>query len=291
MTSLPDSAGDPILAAAVEHAPILVATRFSFVGQSGWQGEASRDTRILFQPDRLWRRLDLFSTVTLPSLAAQTDPGFHHLILTSDQLPDWAMEELGDACLLAYGEKSRFSILAEPPGTARRPLRLFMQRTFAVPVVVQVVLDDDDGLATDFIAELRRQLAAYAAATPDLAGSLPHFISYPEGYGFVLNEDQGRVVRAEMHRHSYPYVNAGLSLVGTPAGKNIFAVDHLAAPRKYGADLVAGQPMFLRTVHDLNDSQIAPAEDWLAFPGWRQDQSLRERFPWLFAPEASWNEG
>lgn len=271
----------------MEQAPILVATRFSFLGQSGWKSDASRDPQLLFQEDRLWRRLELFSTIALPSLAAQTHQDFHHLILTSDRLPGWAMEELNDACLLAYGDRTRFTILARPPMLARRPLRLFMQGRYPDPVVVQVVLDDDDGLATDFMADLRAQLASDGNGRADAAGSLPYFISFPEGYGFLLRD--GKDEAAEIYLHRYPYINLGLAMIGTPDGKNIFAIDHRAAPRKYGGRLVPGKPMFLRTVHDFNDSRVSPTESWKALPAWRNNAALNRRFPWLFSPEAAWN--
>ena len=111
----------------MEQAPILVATRFSFLGQSGWKSDASRSAEMLFEADRLNRRLELFCTITLPSLAAQTDQGFHHFILTSKQLPDWAMEVLRTACMGIYGDESRFTILAGRPGPARRALRVFLE--------------------------------------------------------------------------------------------------------------------------------------------------------------------
>ncbi|MFE3837253.1 glycosyltransferase [Pseudogemmobacter sonorensis] len=293
----PDSGGvDP---AALLAAPILFVTRFSFVGLSGWQSDASRDAEKLFARERLLQRLELFSTIALPSLAAQTDRDFHHLILTSDQLPAWAMEELTDSCVMCYGDSRQFTIRAEPPGTTRRALRHYMQRVYRDPVVVQVVLDDDDGLACDYVADLRRQIATLAAPPqpPEEAAragvALPYFLSFPEGYGFSITEHAADGLRerqeASLYSHRYPFINCGLAMLGTPDGKNIFAIDHRAAPRKYGARLFPGKAMFLRSIHEFNDSRVAVTEKWQPLESWREAEDIRTRFPWLLAREALWN--
>lgn len=266
----------PVLPPLCE-APIIVVTRFSFVGQSGWQGDASRDSDLLFQTDRLTRRLALFSAITLPSLAGQTDRSFRHVILTSENLPDWAMAALQAACDTAYGDADRYVILARPPAPARRPLRTYMQASFSRDPVVQVVVDDDDGLANDFIANLRSDLTRVEVENPDLHGNLPFFISYPVGLGLVVDGAEGRA----LYRHRYPFINLGLSLIGTRGGKNLFAIDHLAAPRKFGSRVMRRPPMFLRSVHGFNDSRVKPTGRWEPMPDWEQDADLCARFPYL----------
>jgi hypothetical protein len=271
---------------SLAHFPILVATRFSFLGQSGWKSDVSRDAALLFHPDRLRQRLALFAAINLPSLAGQGDAGFHHVILTASDLPDWAMADLAAACLAAYGDPARFTILARPPAPARRPLRQFLTERHAGTPVVQVVLDDDDGLANDFVATLREDLAETGAQRPDLQDNLPFFLSYPVGYGLSLRTASD--APAALYLHRYPYINAGLTLIGTPGGKNIFAIDHLAAPRKYGCRLLRSRAMFLRGLHDFNDSRVAPGERWQQVADWRAEPGLAQRFPCLFAPDAPW---
>lgn len=266
--------------APLQQAPILVVTRFSFLGSSGWKSDASRDPQLLFTRDRLELRLRLFRAVTLPSLAAQTDPGFHHLVLTSNQLPDWTLSALTEACLLAYGDAARFTVLASRPALARSPLRNFMERRYPGQVVVQVVLDDDDGLAGDYMADLRRQLAELDAERPGLGREAPYFISYPFGYGLVLRGDPSG--GAALYLHRYPFINAGLAMIGTPSGKNILGIDHLAAPRRFGAKMVPGKPMFLRSLHDFNDSRVEPGARWSQVADWETEPGLRARFACLF---------
>ena len=178
-----------------------------------------------------------------------------------------------------------------PPGAARRSLRLFLQRRFAGPAVVQVVLDDDDGLATDFIAEMRRQIGLTQTKTPEITKALPFMISFPQGYGLVLRAETEQMAEERVYLHSYPYINLGLTMIGSPGGKDLFAIDHRAAPRKHGGRLVPGKPMFLRTLHGFNDSRVTPTQKWKLLENWREDAGLQARFPWLFAATADWNNG
>lgn len=272
--------------AALADCPVLVVTRFSFLGQSGWKSDASRDETLLFQPARLAGRLALFSTLTLPALVAQTDQDFHHLILTSKAMPAAPLAALQAACLAAYGDPSRFTVLAARPAPARSPLRQFMSDRWPGQMLLQVVLDDDDGLAVDFIATMRRDLAALQAATPDLAQDSPYFLSYPLGYGLSLRSDTPDEAALSLHR--YPFINLGLTMVARAEAKNILAIDHLAAPRKFGGKLLPQRPMFVRSLHDFNDSRVTPGERWEAVPDWRADPDLEARFPWLFAASVPW---
>ena len=65
-------ADEAVVQTRLDAAPIVIVTRFSFLGESGWKSDASRSAEMLFEADRLNRRLELFCTITLPSLAAQT---------------------------------------------------------------------------------------------------------------------------------------------------------------------------------------------------------------------------
>ena len=69
---------------------ILICTRFSFFGRSGWKSEFSADPEMLFEQGRLEQRFWLFENITLPSLVSQTDKDFHYFVLSSCLMPDWA---------------------------------------------------------------------------------------------------------------------------------------------------------------------------------------------------------
>ncbi|MEZ5723545.1 MAG: glycosyltransferase [Paracoccaceae bacterium] len=269
-----------------DSAPILIVTRFSFLGDSGWKSEASRDAELLFEESRLKRRLELFRAVTLPSLKAQTDQGFHHFVLTSDQMPEWALEALRDVCRETYGDESRFSVVAGKPGRARRALRFFMERKFEQQTVIQVVLDDDDGLAANFIATLRTELTLLDEEPPEDLHPLPYLISFANGYGLSLRDDAGGEVAVYGHR--YPFINLGLSMVGTRSGKNILAIAHKKSHQRLGGKLIESAPMFIRCIHDVNDSRVQLGRNWDEFENWQLDEALRHQFPGLFAADAPW---
>lgn len=278
----------PRLAAA----PLVVVTRFSYLGKSGWKSDASRDAALLFEPERLRLRLELFRTITLPSLAAQTDHDFTHVILTSAALPGWAMAGVKEACAMAYGDEGRFAILARRPGFSSILFRRYLQ-SIAAPdaLVAQAVLDDDDGLAVDFVADLRRELAALDAAGRETGPDRPAFVSFPDGYGFELGLDAGGQPTAGLYAHSYPFINCGLTLVGVPGAANILGIQHRKTPLLHDPVKVRGKRMFLRSVHGMNDSRVARTDRWKPLDPWREDADIQARFPWLLAPGAFWNMG
>jgi Putative rhamnosyl transferase len=272
-------------------APLIVVTRFSFLGVSGWKSDASRDAELLFQPDRLRVRLELFRSITLPSLVAQTDRNFRHLVLTSKQLPPWAMADLREACATAYGNPDRFDIVAARPGPARKALRLYLERTHAEPLVAQLVLDDDDGLACDFVAAVRDRLLTMDAAAAGGAVAPPAYVSFAEGYGLVLDLNDHGETEARLYQHRYPFINLGLTLVGGRSAKNVLGISHRKDPEKTGAVSTGGKRMFLRSLHGTNDSRVAPTDRWKPVAKWREDPDIRARFPWLLDDGAFWNVG
>jgi Putative rhamnosyl transferase len=272
--------------------PLIVVTRFSYLGRSGWKSDASRDAALLFEPERLRLRTELFRTITLPSLAAQTDRSFTHVILTSAALPGWAMAELKEACTAAHGHGGPFVILARRPGMSALMLRRHLQSMAPVDgLVAQAVLDDDDGLAVDFVADVRRELAALDAAGRVLEPGQLVFVSFPSGYGFELGLDAEGRPTAGVYAHRYPFINLGLTLVGPPGGANVLGIQHRKTPLLHDPVVVAGKRMFLRSVHGMNDSRVARTGRWKPVDPWREDADIRARFPWLLDEGAFWNQG
>lgn len=287
----PDRAPDTV-APRLAEAPLVVITRFSYLGKSGWKSDASKDAALLFDPDRLRLRLELFRTITLPSLVAQTDRDFSHLILTSAQLPSWAMDELSRACSAAYGKDRRFAILARRPGLLTVHLRRYLQ-SIVEPgaLVAQAVLDDDDGLAVDFVANLRRSLAKLDATGRETGPESLAFVSFPEGYGFEIGMTGAGQATATVYAHRYPFINCGLTLVGLPGAANILGIQHRKTPLLHDPLIVRRKRMFLRSVHGMNDSRVARTDRWQPVDPWREDADIRARFPWLLDTGAFWNQG
>lgn len=251
---------------------LCVVTRFSFFGKSGWKSDFSQNTELLFEDDRLNGRLDLLRRIHLPSLAAQTSQNFHLFVLTSANLPAWALKQLTQQCHEALGYDA-VSIVAAAPGPARKYLRQFVSRRYGSRPHAQIVLDDDDGLASDFLASVNDELKNFRADT-----ELPKFLTFPLGYGMVHSND-GPVL---LFRHHYPFINLGLTMITTPQLKNILAIDHKGMPKRRGFRICrADVPMFVRSVHQANDSRVEVGPNWVPVTRPEADADLRERFAWL----------
>lgn len=253
--------------------PILFITRFSFLGVSGWKSDISKDKELLFDPDRLRRRIRLFQQITLPTLLAQTDQNFHHLVLSSSEMPDAAKQELKSVCKTALGD--RCTVDFKPVGPARKFLRHFMVHKFQKNAVAQVVLDDDDGLACDFVETIRQDIRVLMSES-----ELPVFASYSGGYGLV-NQGEG----VKLFAHNYPFINLGLTMVAGASDRNILAISHKAAPQKSHHIRRRAPRMFIRSVHEDNDSRVEVTDRWVPQPDWQSDAEITDRFPYLTAIE------
>jgi hypothetical protein len=257
--------------------PIII-TRFSFIGNSGWKVPVEERERIVFDPDRLKARLWMFERITLASLRSQTEQAFHHYILTSDQLPSWAMAQLNALCAAAY-PPGRYTIDARPVGNAREFLRRFLQARVTTGPALQIVLDDDDGLACDFLAHMRAEVTQAALQGRLQVTALPYFLSWASGFALVFSARDKPV--PQVFRNRFPYINLGLTMVNTAGSKNILAIDHQGAPKRAGCTPFNKPRMFIRSVHDFNDSRVAQNARWKPVAGGLRDPELGPRFAFL----------
>lgn len=255
---------------------VLIALRFSYFGSSGWKSDFSKDRALLFDQDRLIMRLGLLQSLPLPSLAAQGDQNFHLMILSSYAMPRWAQRSLAEVCAEVL-PKGKYSILPRRAGIAHRHLALFITARYPENApVLQTVLDDDDGFSTDLIATMRAEMAQLPPLdTPDDL----RFVSFSRGYGLDLSSKDAEAYA--LYHHRYPFINLGLAMAGAREGRNILQIRHRKTPLEFPHRLVGGAPMFVRSVHEANDSRVEVSAKWRAVPDWRQDADVRARFPYL----------
>jgi hypothetical protein len=251
--------------------PLIFVTRFSYFGLSGWKSDASKDTSLLFATARLTERLKIFKYITLPTLVMQTDRDFHHYVLSSEELPAQFKKKLVNLCRSALGD--RCTVEFKPAGSARKYLREFMAKRYKNQIVAQVILDDDDGLATNFVELARDDIGELAEQ-----GELPYFVSYMLGYGLVATK-----ASLQLFLHKYRFINLGLIMVAPSKAKNILSISHNNAPRRAPNLVNSKTPMFLRSVHDHNDSRVAQTEKWVEQKNWENDPELLVAFPFLKA--------
>ncbi|MEL7214082.1 MAG: glycosyltransferase [Pseudomonadota bacterium] len=261
----------------VDQIDIVIAMRFAFFGKSGWKSDTSRDKELLFDKERLSMRLHLLKTVALASLAAQDDQNFHLFILTSEDLPEDAFAQLRAVCEEML-QPAQYTIHARPPAYARKFLRLFMQQKYKSGPIMQVVLDDDDGLSSDYISRLRKDMRSYLPEVTK-TNTGPQYISYSHGYGLAIGEDPSSV--PELYQHAYPYINLGLAMLSTLSEKNIFAIDHQGAPKRAGCHMVKRVAMWVRSVHFTNDSRVEVGDRWRKLDDWPEHPDVKARFSYL----------
>ena len=254
---------------------ILVTMRFSFWGKSGWKSPAAQDRTLLFAKDRLLLRLSLLQSLPLPSLAAQTDQRFHLHVLTAQRLPRWALDAVEEACaeVLAPGQ---FTLDPRPVGLAAARLREFLKARYGSARILQVVLDDDDGLATDFLATLRQEMARLP---PPEGADAVRFLSQSQGFGLDVTDLETSNIA--LYRLRYPFINLGLALSARADGMNLFSIAHRTTPKLYPHALGRDRRMYVRTIHVQNDSRAAVNPGWQPVPDWRDDPEIAARFPWL----------
>ena len=116
--------------------------------------------------------------------------------------------------------------------------------------VLEIVLDDDDALASSFIADLG-QSARLAQARPN-----PYrdyiFFSHSRGVSMVIEEDGG----LNFYLRESPYNNQGLALLAPVAAKqNIYLISHKKLAWNHPSVVINDMQFhYLRTIHAGNDS-------------------------------------
>lgn len=141
------------------------------------QDYSERKARI-FDRARLMRRIQLFEDICLPSLTAQTDANFNMMLVTSRDLPDWALERL----MGLVRDLPNIYVRAYRPSANIQ--RIYKRSVFemldpAAPVTASFRLDDDDAIANDYIARLRIHMV------PENVGKI---VTFSQGYQLALSD-------------------------------------------------------------------------------------------------------
>lgn len=230
---------------------MVIETRYSFFGSSGWRSPASKEKDLLFDPTRLSKRLELFEKMNLASLRDQTDPDFKLVVLTSADLPKDHLERMKQACLDILGEE-RVRILGRKTGSAGQWLRRYVRNHLnTADHTAQVVLDDDDALSVDFVERCRRE--ALYALSQFREGQECVYLSFANGFTGYFHEDGGM----DLLPRDVAFTNLGLTLVApTLTRKNPFLLAHKKVARRHDVRVFhERRPFYIRALHDTNDSR------------------------------------
>lgn len=252
---------------------MLGLCRFSYVGLRGYQKDhASIAERraFLYQPERLARRWQWFSTLALPGWLSQTDPDFTLVIMTGPDLPDPFLTRLRD--LVAATPQLRLELV--PP----MDRHLVACRAAIAPhvdpaadVVGHFRHDDDDAVALDYVASARRDFARVKALWR-AEGRL----SLDHSRGLMLQAGAGGARFLPRIAH-----NMGVALtIFLPPDQPQTALhfNHMKLPLWMPGVAVTRPLMFIRSIHADSDSgDIGPGLPW-QIEGGELDRALSARF-------------
>lgn len=200
----------------------------------------------LYDPARLARRFHLFESLTLPSLLAQTDPGFQTLFLIGTGLPEPARDRLQSAIAPLAG--ARIVALEPMPHYPATQQAFAGLRDENASHLTSFRLDDDDALDRGFIARLRASVAALLPLGP----GRPLVIGANRGF-FLRQSPAGNALYDVVEKLP---LGIGLAMTAPMASaENIFRRNHRLLPQFYSTFTDAETPAFIRSLHPDNDSE------------------------------------
>lgn len=244
--------------------------RFSYPCAGGFQRKFPNrraQMEYLYSAPRMNERFRFFEALCLHSLKAQTDKSFTVGVLVGEDMPAKYLARL-KALLGALPQARLISLPYLPYADA-------MQRAYEslfngnAPLQLSFRLDDDDAVATDFIAEVRARLPQVYG----MSGGLdPAGLSFLQGFTLI-------------NRQLVPSIDArplGLGLcVMAPAGRQISALrfEHQKLHQNMPVMMDPHPVMNLRAFHGSNDSQVVlPAGRRTALSAAEIRGILRRRF-------------
>lgn len=234
-------------------ADIFGYMRFSYLGRSDVLLARRTDDleyrkKVLYAPERLEERFYLFEKLCVPSLRWQTDQAFRLAIFTSPELPDPYKLRLQ----AAVADIPQVEIVYDTAAHISQAINPWIERQEIVHQArtVHFRLDDDDALATDFIATLRRNMAG----VPD------HCILTRSSGLFLIDTDGGPLLLAKYE----PYIAIGYALVN-PAGhiRNPYSLSHTRYQRFAPSLNLPGPFAYIHSTHMQSDTREFEGEKLL----------------------------
>lgn len=255
-------------------AQAIVVIRFSYLAEAGFK--LSREglevmRRTLYDPARLERRFRLFEALTLPSLAAQTDPDFTLVVLIGEDFPTEARARL-ERLLEPYRDAR---VVALPVYNNYKGTKLAIEtcRKESATHILSIRLDDDDAFGRDVIAAQKTLAPRVADLGPDDA---PAVICFNNGLFLEIGSDGNRLYGVI---EKLP-LGIGMGMIA-PVGARptIFSTDHRRVHTRWNVYTEALTPRFIRTVHRDNDSSAIASGERIDHRAEALDELLARNFP------------
>lgn len=228
--------------------------RFSYLAESGFnlsrQG-LEEVARVLYDPVRLERRFALFEALCLPSLRAQSDADFSVGILIGNSFPEPAEARL--RALIADLPQAHLIRLRPLPHmrAVTRALELVPGAADATHTM-SFRLDDDDAMHRDTIRRLR-EIAGGLGGWRDPAA--PVAVAFNRGYYLDPRAETGLLT--EYYERSP--LGVGMANIAPKGSRaHVFRRNHRKAGEFFDTYTEVSRPMFIRSVHEGNDSGARP---------------------------------
>lgn len=235
--------------------------RFSYPAQGGFAlSDKGLDVveATLYDPDRLERRFTYFETLALPSLLFQDDQNFETGILVGDTFPDAARARL-DALVADHPSLHIITLPSMNHIQAVKASFDALPQAEDATHVATFRLDDDDAMHKGTVGRVR---TLATGILPLRLHDDPFCIAFNRGF-YLDTSDRETPLRECYERAP---LGVGMALVtGLDTGQNVFSRNHRAISQFYDTFTEVNRPMFIRSVHEDNDSGAAPtgrAREW-----------------------------
>ena len=248
--------------------------RFSYPAQSGFRLSTSGQEqvhKVLYDPARLERRFALFEMLCLRSLAMQRDTDFKVGILVGETLPNVARKRLTD---MLDGFKNA-QLVTLPPMEHYQAVATVFQELPDVPDAKHTVtfrLDDDDAMHAETVGRLRHLTHTLL---PLRNRKEPFAIAFNRGFYFDLTNPAKMITEC----YEKTPLGVGMALVAPVSSRqNVFRRNHRAAAQHFNCYTEIAKPMFIRTVHQDNDSSAETTGHNGRMPQAKVERTLRNNF-------------
>lgn len=258
---------------------IVGVMRFSYPAEEGFAVSRLPEAELealLYDPARLRTRFAYLERIALPSLAAQADDRFVAVILAGRTMPHRFRARLraleGAHPFLRVLFMERTGALAAAKRAFRRGVEAHADRFGAADHLTGFRIDDDDAVATEFVARLRdgsgRLLASGLAAGPTA-------IAYGRGLYWDLSDP---LQPFHEFRETQPAGQACAMITTSDVPTCVYRYNHRRLACHVPTFMDPAGLMFLRTLHDHNDSgrEIPPHARAVTLE--RARRAIRERF-------------
>ncbi|KIN66463.1 Rhamno transf domain containing protein [Sulfitobacter noctilucae] len=227
--------------------------RFSYLSENGFAKSVDDLTamrEMLYDPARLDRRFRLFERLAFHTMALQDDTDFSCAVLIGDSFPDKARARLEDITR----DFKPMQIVALPPMVHIQAVKAAYHALPDDPTATHVATfrqDDDDGMHRETTARIRAVGDAMLQVRPD---DKPFIIAFNRG---LYLDGAAKVPLSEWYERAP--LGIGLAMV-TAKGDHatVFRRNHRNLVEYYDCYTEIAKPMWIRSVHEDNDSSAMP---------------------------------